>query len=112
MAGPAQDGEPDANYPGLHNLRHVYASWRIDRRIDGGLELPAKVVQERLGHSSITMTLDTYSHLCPRGDDAADPEAAERALLGRGHVTGHATWDGTHAPDIASRVARSRRGPV
>lgn len=24
-----------------------------------------KVVQERLGHSSITLTLDTYSHVLP-----------------------------------------------
>ena len=32
-------------------------------KTDGGLELPAKVVQGRLGHSSITMTLDRYGHL-------------------------------------------------
>ena len=77
-----QGGKPAAKYPGLHNLRHFYASWCINRRGDGGLELPAKVVQERLGHSSITMTLDTYGHLFPRGDDGAELEAAERALLG------------------------------
>lgn len=77
-----QGGEPEAKYPGLHNLRHFYASWCINRRADGGLELPAKVVQERLGHSSITMTLDTYGHLFPRGDDGAELEMAERALLG------------------------------
>ena len=79
---PGQGGEPEAKYPGLHNLRHFYASWCINRRADGGLELPAKVVQERLGHSSITMTLDTYGHLFPRVDDGAELEAAERALLG------------------------------
>jgi integrase len=28
--------------------------------------LPAKVVQDLLGHSSITVTLDTYGHLFPR----------------------------------------------
>ena len=33
-------------------------------------ELPAKVVQERLGHSSIVMTMDVYGHLFPRGDDS------------------------------------------
>ena len=55
-----------ASSPGT---RHVYASWCINRETDGGLELPAKVVQERLGHSSITVTLDTYGHLFPRGDD-------------------------------------------
>jgi integrase len=42
-----------AKYTGLHALRHFYASWCINRKADGGLELPAKVVQERLGHSSI-----------------------------------------------------------
>jgi integrase len=70
-----------AKYTGLHAFRHFYASWCINRRAEGGLELPAKVVQERLGHSSITMTLDVYGHLFPRGDDTAELEAAERSLL-------------------------------
>ena len=69
-----------AKYPGLHALRHFYASWCINRKVDGGLELPAKVVQARLGHSSIVMTLDTYGHLFPHGDDGAELAAAERAL--------------------------------
>ena len=34
-----------AKYPGLHSLRHFYASWCINRRADGGLELPLKLVQ-------------------------------------------------------------------
>ncbi len=71
-----------ARYSGMHSLRHFYASWCINRRADGGLELPAKVVQERLGHSSIVMTMDTYGHLFPSGDDAAELASAERALLG------------------------------
>ena len=53
------------------------ASWLINRKEDGGLGLPAKVVQERMGHSSIGVTMDTYGHLFPRGDDGA-----ELALLG------------------------------
>jgi integrase len=69
-------------YAGLHALRHFYASWCINRRKDGGLELPAKVVQERLGHASIVMTMDTYGHLFPRSDDGAELAAAESALLG------------------------------
>jgi integrase len=77
-------GEPvkEAKYTGLHALRHFFAAWCINRKVDGGLELPGKVVQERLGHSSITMTMDTYGHLFPRGDDAAELAAAERLLLG------------------------------
>lgn len=71
-----------AKYTGLHALRHFYASWCINRPQDGGLGLPLKVVQERMGHSSITMTADTYGHLFPRGDDADEMAAAERSLLG------------------------------
>ena len=70
-----------AKYTGLHSLRHFYASWCINRRVDGGLELPAKLVQERLGHASIVITLDTYGHLFPRGDDGGELAAAEHALL-------------------------------
>ena len=29
-------------YTGLHALRHFYASWCINRRVDGGLELPPR----------------------------------------------------------------------
>jgi integrase len=43
--------------------------------------LPPKVVQERLGHSTIAMTLDIYGHLFPRHDDSEELAAAERALL-------------------------------
>jgi integrase len=70
-----------AKYTGLHALRHFYASWCINRVEDAGLGLPPKVVQTRLGHSSITMTMDVYGHLFPRGDDAKELAAAERALL-------------------------------
>jgi integrase len=70
-----------AKYPGLHSLRHFYASWCINRRVDGGLELPLKLVQVRLGHASIQMTADRYGHLFPRGDDGAELAAAEKALV-------------------------------
>ncbi|HKA65036.1 MAG TPA: tyrosine-type recombinase/integrase, partial [Methyloceanibacter sp.] len=66
---------------GLHAFRHFFASWCINRRADGGRELPAKVVQGLLGHSSIVMTLDRYGHLFPRGDDRAELAAASGALL-------------------------------
>jgi len=79
---PGKNGEPVAKYAGLHSLRHFYASWCINRKVDGGLELPLKVVQARLGHASIQMTADTYGHLFPRGDDGAELAAAERAFFG------------------------------
>ena len=65
----------------LHAFRHFFASWCINRRADGGRELPAKVVQGLLGHGSIVMTLDRYGHLFPRGDDRAELAAATTALL-------------------------------
>jgi integrase len=70
-----------AKYTGLHALRHFYASWCINRKVDGGLELPAKIVQERLGHSSIVMTMDIYGHLFPRGNDGDALAEAERLLM-------------------------------
>lgn len=73
---------PVPKYTGLHALRHFYASWCINRKIEGGLELPPKVVQERLGHSSIMMTMDVYGHLFPRGDDSVELAEAERGLIG------------------------------
>ena len=80
-AGVVAKGGP-AKYTGLHSLRHFFASWCINRKQDGGLELPLKVVQERLGHSSVVLTADRYSHLFPRGDDGAELAAAEKFLLG------------------------------
>lgn len=76
-------GEPilAPKYTGLHSLRHWFASWCINRVEDGGLGLPSKVVQERLGHSTIVMTLDTYGHLFPTQDDDQALERAERALM-------------------------------
>jgi integrase len=65
----------------LHALRHFFASWCINPKDRGGRELPAKVVQQLLGHSSIVMTLDRYGHLFPRGDDRAELAAAAGALL-------------------------------
>lgn len=78
-----KDGKPimAARYKGLHALRHFYASWCINRQEDGGLGLPPKVVQERMGHSTITMTMGVYGHLFPRGDDAEELALAEAALL-------------------------------
>ena len=80
-AGLFTDGRR-ARYPGLHALRHFYASWCINRVADGGLALPPKVVQERLGHATIVLTMDRYGHLFPRGDDGAEMAAAVSVLLG------------------------------
>jgi integrase len=60
---------------GLHAFRHFCASWWIDQ----GLGI--KRVSALLGHSSISLTADTYGHLFPAEDDAERFAAAERALL-------------------------------
>ena len=75
------DDKGAPKYSGVHALRHFFASWCINRRRDGGLELPIKTVQQRLGHSTIVMTADFYGHLFPRGDESAELAAAEQALL-------------------------------
>ena len=76
------DAESKPKYTGAHSLRHFYASWCINPIDRGGQGLPPKVVQDRLGHSSIVMTMDTYGHLFPPSDDAHKRLAdAERALL-------------------------------
>lgn len=55
----------------LHDLRHSYATAAL------GAGIPAKVVSERLGHASIAITLDTYSHVLPAlQEDAASVVAS------------------------------------
>lgn len=75
------DASGKAKYSGMHALRHFYASWLINRKEDGGLGLPPKMVQERLGHASIIMTMDVYGHLFPRTDDGSELADAASALL-------------------------------
>jgi integrase len=70
-----------AKYTGMHALRHFFASWCINRKEDGGLGLTPKIVQERMGHSTIALTMDRYSHLFPKDDDADELAAAEKAFL-------------------------------
>lgn len=73
-----------AKYSGLHALRHWYASWCINPPAAGGLGLSPKAVQERLGHSEIGLTMDTYSHLFPAPDEGDMLAAAEKSLLEHG----------------------------
>mgnify|MGYP003631223551 CR=1 FL=1 len=70
-----------AKYTGMHCLRHWFASWCVNRREDGGLGLTPKMVQERMGHSTIALTMDLYSHLFPRDDDGAELTAAADFVL-------------------------------
>ncbi len=49
----------------LHDARHTHASLMLKQGVH------PKVVQERLGHSTIAMTLDIYSHIAPGMQEAA-----------------------------------------
>ncbi len=49
----------------LHDARHSHASLMLKQGIH------PKIVQERLGHASIQITLDTYSHVAPGLQEAA-----------------------------------------
>lgn len=49
----------------LHDARHTHASLLLKQNVH------PKVVSERLGHSSIQITLDTYSHVAPGLQEAA-----------------------------------------
>ncbi|WP_342743634.1 tyrosine-type recombinase/integrase [Halobacillus massiliensis] len=52
----------------LHDLRHTSATTLINQGIH------AKIISERLGHSDIRITMDTYGHAIR----AADQEAANK----------------------------------
>ena len=55
-------GLPDIR---LHDLRHTCATLMLCENVH------FKLVQELLGHATISITLDTYSHLLPgMGDEA------------------------------------------
>lgn len=43
--------------PRVHDLRHSWASWAIQRNV------PLPVIQRQMGHESIETTVDTYGHL-------------------------------------------------
>lgn len=52
----AADLAPDTH---IHQLRHTHATLLLAEGV------PVKVVSERLGHSSISVTLRVYSHVLP-----------------------------------------------
>ena len=55
-------GLPDIRF---HDLRHTCATLLLGKAVH------PKIVQELLGHATISITLDTYSHVLPGMGDAA-----------------------------------------
>lgn len=76
----ARGGKVGAKYTGMHALRHFHASLCINRVADGALGMSVKMLQERLGHATVTITLDTYSHLFPNVGGTDDLARAEKLL--------------------------------
>jgi integrase len=63
----------------LHGLRHSHASHMLASNVH------PKIVQERLGHSSIAITMDIYSHLMPnmQGEAAATVDGVMRTAINK-----------------------------
>ena len=71
--------QPAAERAGLgrvtwHQFRHIHTSLLND------LYVPAKIAQERLGHASISTTLNIYTHAADASHRKAS-EAVERELF-------------------------------
>ena len=58
----------------LHGLRHTWATLALERGVH------PRVVQERLGHSTIAITLGIYSHVAPTLHDEAAELVASLVL--------------------------------
>jgi integrase len=61
----------------LHDVRHSYATAALAAGVS------PKVISQRLGHATIAITMDTYSHVIPGLDEQA-AETVARLILGGG----------------------------
>lgn len=64
----------------FHAGRHTHASLLLRQNVH------PKIVQERLGHSSIAVTLDTYSHVTPGLQEAAAQKFDDIIKLGHNNA--------------------------
>lgn len=62
---PVRHPNPDAKHITLYSLRHTCATLLLMNGTN------PKIVSERLGHASVVITLDTYSHVLPHIQDEA-----------------------------------------
>ncbi len=60
-----QEAHPNIERVNLKGLRHTHATLLLE------LSVPPKVAQERLGHSTISTTMNIYSHVTPTMQRAA-----------------------------------------
>ena len=108
--------------PRIHDTRHSHASWLLAAGV------PIHVVQIRLGHESITTTVDTYGHLLPDAQIAAAEAAAaafaslspteaekivQRELAGLDALLTFLTGDADLPPELeAALIARGWSPPA
>ena len=64
--------------PRVRDLRYAHASIMLSE------DVHPRVVQEQLGHASVTITLDTYSHVTP-GIQLEAVQRVGKVLDARGH---------------------------
>jgi integrase len=90
----------------LHGLRHTWATLALAAGIH------PKVVQEVLGHASITMTLDTYSAVLPGLHDAAAATVAASVFDDGGPLaqSGRSASEGADHTPVVVPVAVPARG--
>jgi integrase len=89
-----QAGLPNIRF---HDLRHTCATLLLTKGVH------PKIVSEILGHSSVSITLDTYSHVIPGLGDAAarameDALGDEPGVGGVGGVGGETMYASIHKP--------------
>ena len=84
----------------FHDLRHTCATLLFTRGVH------PKIVSEMLGHSSVSITLDVYSHVIPGLGDAA--ALAMEDALGDNLSVGDEDAQ-QHPPDCATNA--SEQGP-
>lgn len=83
----------------FHDLRHTYASMLIGAGAD------PKIVQRRMGHSTISITFDVYGHVMPEKD-----QGITEALGARYLESGGDDEEKRAAVVALARVRRSRLG--
>ena len=78
----------------LYDLRHTAATLALSAGV------PVKVVSEMLGHSSVALTLDVYSHVLPHMQEDAARRMAALLEDSGGHLAAERHTIGTQEPEM------------
>lgn len=96
----------------FHDLRHAHATLMLQQGVH------PKIVSERLGHASVGITLDTYSHVLPAMQQEAAaafdelfaprprqrPEGGDAGPLPRGPASTEVVATAAHRPDTSEEA--------